>query len=242
MKQLSSNTVLKFAVITSLFCHILMFNSIELTFGKAAGGGPEFIKIFFFGSILESRDYHSEIENSIRPKTLKAEAVKRNTVQGNCRVSRLGARSFANMIRVKSSPICDLDLLRQNQDFYKSALNESKEVLNPSSLLVNLTDHKATYFEPVPLLKTKNEDSSIMFYPPIPYHFLLYFKDRQTAHVEVAFYISPKGKFVGIKRKISSGNPEVDLLIMRNLNHFLNLNKSNLALDSWQTVKVDLSP
>jgi len=102
--------------------------------------------------------------------------------------------------------------------------------------------NKITYFQPSPIPLIRQANSGIMFYPPMPYHFLLYFKDRQTAHMEVAFYISPEGKVARIKRKISSGNPEVDLLIMRNLTHFLNLCESNFALGSWQTVKIDLSP
>jgi len=109
-------------------------------------------------------------------------------------------------------------------------------------LLVNLIDNKIAYFKSVPLFKIEKAASSIMFSPPMPYHFLLYFKDRQTAYMEVAFYISPEGKIVGVKRKISSGNPEVDLLIMRNFTHFLNLCKSNFALGSWRTVKINLSP
>ncbi|MGD9015039.1 MAG: hypothetical protein PVI33_03340 [Candidatus Omnitrophota bacterium] len=107
---------------------------------------------------------------------------------------------------------------------------------------VNLINKKTAYFEEVPAPSVNRQPSGIMFYPKIPYHFLIYFKDRQIAHMEVAFYISPKGKILSLHRKISSGNPEVDLLIMRNLTHFLNLVKSNFALDSWQTVKIDLSP
>ena len=131
---------------------------------------------------------------------------------------------FLAALKAESSPIYEL-----GSDFKKPSL-------------VNLTDNKIAYFESPTVQKTKRAESSIVFYPPMPYRFLLYFKDRQTAHMEVAFYISPKGKVKGIKRKISSGNPEVDLLIMRNLTHFLNLCKSNFTFDSWQAVKIDLSP
>jgi hypothetical protein len=138
--------------------------------------------------------------------------------------NRLNARGLTDMLAVKSSPIYEL-----GSDFKKPPL-------------ANLIDNKIVYLQPYLTPETKRAESSIMFYPPMPYHFLLYFKDRQTAHMEVAFYISPKGRVLGLKRKISSGNPEVDLLIMRNLAHFLNLCKSNFALGFWQTVKIDLSP
>ncbi|MBL7081974.1 MAG: hypothetical protein ISS44_05365 [Candidatus Omnitrophica bacterium] len=148
-----------------------------------------------------------------------------------------------------------LSRVTSGPQFFRSTIKSStgKEVMlrpfisQPSSEFkkphpVNLTDHKIGYFPLLSAPEIKKVDSSIMFYPPMPYHFLLYFKDRQTAHMEVAFYISPKGKVAKIRRKISSGNPEVDLLVMRNLVHFLNLCKSNFALGSWQTVKIDLSP
>ncbi len=138
--------------------------------------------------------------------------------------SRLNVRDLIDILGVNSLPIYELEL-----DFKKPPL-------------VDLIDNKTAYFQPCTMPEIKRADLSIMFYPPMPYHFLLYFKDRQIAHMEVAFYISPKGKILGLKRRISSGNPEVDLLIMRNLTHFLNLCKSNFVLDSWQTVKIDLSP
>jgi len=140
------------------------------------------------------------------------------------RIGRLNSRIFADMLNAEASPRHEIA-----PDYGKHSS-------------VNLIDNKIVYFNDSPAPKTDRQESSIMFYPPIPYHFLLYFRDRQTAHMEVAFYISPEGKILGLKRKISSGNPEVDLLIMRNLTHFLSLSKSNFALGSWQTVKIDLSP
>jgi hypothetical protein len=223
MKQLKSNAGLRIAVIASLFCHILMFNNIELTFGKnASGKNSKFSEIFFLGSILRDVNYYPQ-----SPAEIKDAA------------DRLNTRIFSEMLTPLEKDIPT-----------KVGLPVEKEPLmgiraKPSSnkpLLANLVDKKSTYFRTIAPLKIKKTDSSIMFYPPMPYHFLLYFKNRQTAHMEVAFYISPKGKVLGLKRKISSGNPEVDLLVMRNLIHFLNLCKSNLALGSWQTVRIDLSP
>jgi hypothetical protein len=139
---------------------------------------------------------------------------------------RLKARNLATMLKPSSSEAPGL-------------ISKDISLKKPPTLI--LTESKAAYFKSVPSAKINKADSSIVFYPPMPYHFLLYFKDRQVAHMEVAFYISPEGKISGLKRKISTGNPEVDLLIMRNLFHFLNLCKSNFSLSSWQTVKIDLT-
>ena len=139
-------------------------------------------------------------------------------------INRLSTRFFNDMLNTESLPRHEICVDFQN--YYP----------------VNLSNKKIAYFEDIPAPRISRQQPGIMFYPKIPYHFLIYFKDRQTAHMEVDFYISPKGKILNLRRKISSGNPEVDLLIMRNLTHFLNLVKSNFALDSWQTVKIDLSP
>ena len=147
-----------------------------------------------------------------------------STRKAECPINMLNIRTFTDILRTKSSSVYKLD-----SDFKKPPL-------------INAFDNKIVYLKPPQAPNIKEAKSSIMFYPPIPYHFLLYFKDRQTAHMEAVFYISTQGKVAEIKRKISSGNPEVDLLIMRNLTHFLNACKSRFVLDSWQTVKVDLSP
>jgi len=92
------------------------------------------------------------------------------------------------------------------------------------------------------LIPTRKE-SVIMFYPQLPYHFLLYFKDRQIVHIEVEFNIaSGQGSnSIVIKRKISSGNLEVDLLAMRYIGHYLFIQRKQFPLNCWQTVKIDLS-
>lgn len=89
----------------------------------------------------------------------------------------------------------------------------------------------------------KREEPSILFHPLLPYGFKLYFKDRQVAHVELLFNIvsDGRGNSTVIKRKISSGNLEADLLIMRYISHYLFIEKVRFSPDKWQTVKIDLS-
>jgi hypothetical protein len=92
--------------------------------------------------------------------------------------------------------------------------------------------------------KTGPRSYSITLYPPLPYHFLLYFKDRQAVHIELEFNKISKGQnsSILIKRKISSGNLEADLLSMRYLEHYLLLQQSQLPSNEWQSVKIELLP
>lgn len=87
----------------------------------------------------------------------------------------------------------------------------------------------------------QRKEPTIVFYPPLPYSFLLYFQDRQIAHMEFMFYISDSGKVASVKRKISSGNLDVDLLALRYIGHCLNLVKGKFSPGTWQTVNIDLT-
>lgn len=93
------------------------------------------------------------------------------------------------------------------------------------------------------LLVSGRKEPAIMFYPPLPYHFVLYFKDRQVAHIELMFEVISTGRknSIFIKRKVSSGNLEADLLSMRYIGHYLFIQQAAFAPNNWQTVKIDLS-
>ena len=90
----------------------------------------------------------------------------------------------------------------------------------------------------------KKKEAVIMFYPPLPYHFLLYFKDRQEVHIELLFNLVDSGiaSSVTVKRKISSGNLEADLLSMRYISRYLFIEQAKFLPNKWQTVKIDLRP
>ncbi|HLD83022.1 MAG TPA: hypothetical protein VI976_03645 [Candidatus Omnitrophota bacterium] len=83
----------------------------------------------------------------------------------------------------------------------------------------------------------------VMLYPRLPYNFLLFFKDRQAAHIEVMFnkLSGDRGASLVTKRKISSGNLELDLLSMRYIGHYLFIELPRVTADNWQTIKIDLS-
>jgi hypothetical protein len=82
-----------------------------------------------------------------------------------------------------------------------------------------------------------------MFYPRLPEHFLLFFKDRQVVHIELMYNVAPRYKtnVITLKRKISSGNLEADLLSMRYIEHYLFIGQTKFVKNKWQTVKIDLS-
>ncbi|HTZ10935.1 MAG TPA: hypothetical protein VMD04_00950 [Candidatus Margulisiibacteriota bacterium] len=86
-------------------------------------------------------------------------------------------------------------------------------------------------------------EQAIVFHPLLPYNFNLYFRDRQIAHVELAFNIISSGErnSIVVKRKISSGNLEVDLLTMRYIEYYLFIQQSRFPLNKWQIARIDLS-
>jgi len=89
----------------------------------------------------------------------------------------------------------------------------------------------------------KRKESVMMFYPALPYSFSLYFKDRQLAHIGFIFNIpsSSRSNPIIVKRKVSSGNLEVDLLSMHYINHYLSVQRSRLPQNIWKDVKIELT-
>ncbi|RJP28214.1 MAG: hypothetical protein C4533_06995 [Candidatus Omnitrophota bacterium] len=84
----------------------------------------------------------------------------------------------------------------------------------------------------------------IIFKPGLPEDLMIYFKDRQQAYLELA-YTSGNPDNPGlllIKRKISSGNLEVDLLCMRYLSHYLSLRRDLFTSNKWNKASIELAP
>ncbi len=94
-----------------------------------------------------------------------------------------------------------------------------------------------------PALPVIRRKASVMFYPRLPYNFLLYFKDRQVAHIELAYKLNSSGdglNIVDIRRRVSSGSLEVDLLSMRYISQYLSIQKMSPTAENWQTVRIEL--
>ncbi|MFC1804222.1 hypothetical protein ACFLZ3_00085 [Candidatus Omnitrophota bacterium] len=92
-------------------------------------------------------------------------------------------------------------------------------------------------------IKRTRQDSRVVLHPELPYHFLLYFRDRESVHIQLEFKaISPeRTDHPVIRRKISSGSLEADLLAMRYIGHYLSTQGRKIPVDEWQVVKIDLS-
>jgi hypothetical protein len=90
----------------------------------------------------------------------------------------------------------------------------------------------------------KRRDPVLLLHPLLPYQFDLYFKDRQAVHIELEFFIAQSSdrNFVSLRRKISSGNLEADLLSMRYIGHYLFIQQARFMPNSWQSVKIEFSP
>ena len=120
----------------------------------------------------------------------------------------------------------------------------SEDYLKPQTTLT-ISDEKIIFIPELSSISIapKRKEPVIMLYPHLPYHFALYFKDRQVVHIELEFNLKPQAERsrTVIKRKISSGNLEVDLLSMRYISRYLFIQKTGFTPDNWHTVKIDLS-
>ncbi len=120
----------------------------------------------------------------------------------------------------------------------------SRDYLKPPVSLTFNQEKIAFTRESMPIsFMSGRKESAIMFYPRLPYHFALYFKDRQTVHIELAFQVisGDKRNSILVKRRISSGNLEADLLSMRYISRYLFMQQRGFVPNKWQTVKIDLS-
>jgi len=117
--------------------------------------------------------------------------------------------------------------------------------LKPFARFVYSAQDKPVMLQEAPAVfgRPARKDSQLISHPLLPYQLQLYFRDRQAVHIELMFnIISGKGnKAIAVKRKISSGNLEADLLCLRYISHYLFIQQARFAPNKWQTVKIDLS-
>lgn len=121
---------------------------------------------------------------------------------------------------------------------------DKKYHLRPAFVLADQNSGKAVFTDkPVAAPDISRREPVIVFYPLLPQYFNLYFKDRQVAHIELMFNIVPSKNrsSLAVKRKVSSGNLEADLLSMRYISRYLYMQHKFFTPDKWQTVKIDLS-
>ncbi|MBU1727490.1 MAG: hypothetical protein KJ880_07660 [Candidatus Omnitrophica bacterium] len=201
----------KKTIFISVFGHIALFALISFSFGKMAAPGS-YSAVYFWGQFLS---------NSQISKPVASVAVK--------------SKELLPVIHELS----DLRKAGTGADFAFG-----RYYSKPNSALI-LRIEKAPFFPEAPVAPplVRSQDTSIIFHPVLPYGFMLYFQDRQVAHVELAYNIIPSGirNSIVVKRKISSGNLEVDLLSMRYINRYLFMQQARITPNQWNSVKIDLS-
>ena len=161
-------------------------------------------------------------------------------VLSNLQVSRPETVLLKNMkllkLAGKEFPLAS----KERSGIFSPVIPAVKPQLNP------VKDAEKSLFEKeeMPWIKQPGvKEPVIIFHPTLPYDFSLLFKDRQVAHVELDFKVNPKEEpeAILVKRRVSSGNLEVDLLSLRYIEHYLFIQESRFAPDKWQTVKIDLT-
>lgn len=206
-----TNSIFKKTVILSLLGHLTVLSIFNLSFGNRIPK-IDYTCVSFWGQLLNKHELLQP-----QPKT--------PGLYGKQLLMRKPDTSILD--KVSGDPILPAS-------FY----------LRPPLVLTLSPEKQVLIKSTSAFLPLKEKEPEIIFHPLLPYSFTLYFKDRQIAHVELLFnIISDKvlQNSTVIKRKISSGNLEADLLIMRYIEHYLFIQQTRFAPNSWQTVKIDLS-
>lgn len=215
---------LKRAISISLLGHMAVFGAVGFSFGNRLSL-PSYSEIFFWGTQF---DVQQKQILPFEPAQSKDSAVSKDAVRlpplffdrtlleasvHAAALEKVAPALSANFVKIISGP-----------PIFSGKSSYAKKVLSASF--------------PVPL-----RNASLFFHPLLPYSFSLYFRDRQVAHVELMFKIEEAGarNTIVLRRKISSGDLEVDLLTMRYISHYLFIKQNALSTGNWQTVKIDLS-
>lgn len=156
--------------------------------------------------------------------------------------------SFIRMAGLLKNKTIQEPLLR-NSDYFPAEAGSSPIANNnwreKPQMPLTFNKEKTLLFETAKqeLFISRKRESAIMFYPELPYNFALYFKDREVAHIELMSGVFSNGKrnSIAVKRKISSGNLEVDLLAIRYISRYLFIQQKVFIPNIWQNVKIDLS-
>ena len=208
-----TNINLKNTVLFSLAGHIFIFSFFTLSFGKASLK-PNYGSLIFWGDILPHTDlvFHPGGKKADIPGVVE----DMSFVFSKPLISRKENRAAA--IEYNLKPAAHL-----------SSLSPDKPVI--------LQGLQPAFAMPV------KKDSQLVFHPLLPYQLQLYFRDRQAVHIELMFnIISGKwNKAIAVKRKVSSGNLEADILCLRYISHYLFIQQARFSQNNWQTVKIDLS-
>ncbi len=204
---------LKNAVVVSCLGHMFFFTLFNVTFGGKIKK-LDYASISFLGQVLMKSEFQAPLSTS------KPAGLAKNSLLPN------------NSNSLLKKPV---------QDAFFQVFPYVKP-LTSIGLQSNKDTNKANAFCQVRLAERK--EPSITFHPSLPYYFTIYFKERQEIQMELQFNIAEKvnSRIIHLKRKISSGNLEADLLTMRYMEHCLFNQQTKFAPNLWQKVKINLTP
>ncbi len=214
-------TGLKKNLVLSFACHAVLFLVLGISFGRPLAP-LDYPSVSFWGQIFQPYDFTrttDSLKNLIVTKTVFFRNIR--DIHAGRFVETLTPGTDTGNIFIPGSP-----------------------ALKPPVVSLLPVKGDLTPDIPLPVLPVRKEPA-LTFHPLLPQQFPLYFKDRQTAHIEIMFKIaSTHGEehAVVMQRKISSGNLEADLLSMRYIGHYLFIQEKSFTPDKWRTVKIDLSP
>ena len=208
----NTSSLLKRAIFVSLLGHLTLFSIFNFSFGRKIPN-LNYVSVISWGQLLQNRQVAEPSALADNPR----------------RITRV--KEFVGQKKALT-------------DYNREPFLLSTSSFKPQLPLIPLSE-KETFSQKSSLgvsLRSKTAPA-IIFHPLLPYSFVLYFKDRQVAHVELMFNISLGSlrNAILVKRKISSGNLEGDLLSMRYISRYLFIQKAEFTPNNWQTVKIDLS-
>ena len=214
-----TNSLFKKTILLSLLWHLAFLSAFRVSSGTHFPPA-QYNGIFFWGSLLSRYDVsHGQAPNHSCRRQDTGLSDKAGCMIG----------SDATLVLDKNRPVIPVTTYAL-KPLSRLSFSNDKQVWRQDARIASSASHK--------------KKSVVMFYPHLPYHFLLYFKDRQTVHIELAFIVAgtAQNNTIAIKRKISSGNLEADLLTARYLSHYLFIQQMGFPTNTWQTVKIELSP
>ena len=208
-----TNSLFKKTIFLSLLWHLAFLSAFRVSSGTHFPPA-QYNGIFFWGSLLSRYDVRVPYPKAPKP------------------IGWFGAHPYGKPDTAaldKNRPVIPVTTCAL-KPLARLSFSNDKQVWRQDARTASSASHK--------------KKSVVMFYPHLPYHFLLYFKDRQAVHIELAFIVAgtAQNNTIAIKRKISSGNLEADLLTARYLSHYLFIQQMGFPTNTWQTVKIELSP
>ena len=215
LRQISFGKALFFSVLW----HLFWISSITIVSLPAKVQYPRFSSISFLGPLLDEPNFEVHVSQKLplRGETMRVQE------------------------RVNRSPFQEFP--EETADLLKIDLPDSKRLLAIPNELLGLEKGNPTSFlkederlkKETPLLTGPAASRALYYQPPLPE--LPKWLDPQEVRssFELRFWVTPRGKVVGIEKVTSSGDPTLDLIGMRYLRRW-QFNPKVTEQEEWGVV------